>query len=47
MLAIAATLLFGVLVVYALVMMVVPQLITSVTSSTTPRRPASPGSCGG
>ena len=32
MLAIAATLLFGVLVVYALVMMVVPQLITSVTS---------------
>ena len=32
MLAITATLLFGVLVVYALVMMVVPQLITSVTS---------------
>ena len=32
MLAIAATLLFGVLVVYALVMMVMPQLITSVTS---------------
>ena len=32
MLAIAATLLFGILVVYALVMMVVPQLITSVTS---------------
>ena len=32
MFAIAATLLFGVLVVYALVMMVVPQLITSVTS---------------
>ena len=32
MLAVAATLLFGLLVVYALVMMVVPQLITSVTS---------------
>ena len=32
MLAVAATLLFGILVVYALVMMVVPQLITSVTS---------------
>ena len=31
-LAVAATLLFGLLVVYALVMMVVPQLITSVTS---------------
>ena len=32
MLAIAATLLFGILVVYALVMMVVPQVISSVTS---------------
>ena len=47
MLAIAATLLFGVLVVYALVMMVCRSSSQASPPSTTPRRPASPGSCGG
>ena len=47
MLAIAATLLFGILVVYALVMMVVPQVISASPPSTTRPRPASPASCGG
>ena len=46
-LSVTFTILFGLLLIYALCMMIIPQLITSVTTRTTPRRPILQSSCTG